>query len=133
MALCRQMDDAVDGMFRDESTHALVVTDVRFDEGIVGEACDILEGLQVARIGELIQADDVVLWILIGQKSDDMRADEASAAGDEKGAVIVHEWVSEEDYSESEAVSCRHSSSAVRQWGMVMPKASRTRALSRTE
>ena len=83
MALCRQMDDAVDGMLRDESTHALVVTDVRFDEGIVGEACDILEGLQVARIGELIQADDVVLWILIGQKSDDMRADEASAAGDE--------------------------------------------------
>ena len=83
MALCRQMDDTVDGMLRDESTHALVVTDVRFDEGIVGEACDILEGLQVARIGELIQADDVVLWILIGQKSDDMRADEASAAGDE--------------------------------------------------
>ena len=77
------MDDAVDGILRDESTHALVVTDVRFDEGIVGEACDILEGLQVARIGELIQADDVVLWILIGQKSDDMRADEASAAGDE--------------------------------------------------
>ena len=83
MALCRQMDDTVDGMLCDESTHALVVTDVRFDEGIVGEACDILEGLQVARIGELIQADDVVLWILIGQKSDDMRADEASAAGDE--------------------------------------------------
>ena len=83
MALCRQMDDTVDGMLRDESTHALVVTDVRFDEGIVGEACDILKGLQVARIGELIQADDVVLWILIGQKSDDMRADEASAAGDE--------------------------------------------------
>ena len=83
MALCRQMDDTVDGMLRDESTHALVVTDVRFDEGIVGEACDILEGLQVARIGELIQAEDVVLWILIGQKSDDMRADEASAAGDE--------------------------------------------------
>ena len=54
-----------------------------FDEGIVGEAGDILERLQVARIGELIQADDVVLWILIGQKSDDMRADEASAAGDE--------------------------------------------------
>ena len=77
------MDDTVDGMLRDEGTHALVVTDVRFDEGIVGEACDILEGLQVARIGELIQADDVVLWILIGQKSDDMRADEASAAGDE--------------------------------------------------
>ena len=93
MALCRQMDDTVDGILRDESTHALVVTDVRFDEGIVGEASDILEGLQVARIGELIQADDVVLWILIGQKSDDMRADEASAAGDEKGAVIVHEWV----------------------------------------
>ena len=45
MALCRQMDDAVDGILRDESTHALVVTDVRFDEGIVGEACDILEGL----------------------------------------------------------------------------------------
>ena len=65
----------------DESTHALVVADISFDEGIVGEACDILEGLQVARIGELIQADDVVLWILIGQKSDDMRADEASAAG----------------------------------------------------
>ena len=54
-----------------------------FDEGIVGEAGDIFERLQVARIGELIQADDVVLWILIGQKSDDMRADEASAAGDE--------------------------------------------------
>ena len=54
-----------------------------FDEGIVGEAGDILERLQVARIGELIQADDVVLWILIGQKADDMRADEASAAGDE--------------------------------------------------
>ena len=83
MALCCQMDDAVDGILRDESTHALVVADISFDEGIVGEACDILEGLQVARIGELIQADDVVLWILIGQKSDDMRADEASAAGDE--------------------------------------------------
>ena len=54
-----------------------------FDEGIVGEAGDILERLQVARIGELIQADDVVLWILIGQKSDDIRADEASVAGDE--------------------------------------------------
>ena len=77
------MDDTIDGILRDEGTHALVVTDIRFDEGIVGEACDILKGLQVARIGELIQADDVVLWILIGQKSDDMRADEASAAGDE--------------------------------------------------
>ena len=54
-----------------------------FDEGIVGEAGDILERLQVARIGELIQADDVVLWVLIGQKLDDMRADKASAAGDE--------------------------------------------------
>ena len=77
------MDDAVDSILRDEGTHALVVVDVRFDEGIVGEACHILEGLQVARIGELIQADDVVLWILIGQKSDDMRADEACAASDE--------------------------------------------------
>ena len=83
MALCSQMDDAVDGMLRDEGTHALEVADVSLNEGIVGEAGDILEGLQVARIGELIQADDVVLWILIGQKSDDMRADEASAASDE--------------------------------------------------
>ena len=46
----------------------------------LGEAGDILEGLQVARIGELIQADDVVLWILIGQKSDDMR-DRMEASG----------------------------------------------------
>ena len=38
-----------------------------FDEGIVGEAGDILERLQVARIGELIQADDVVCGYLLAR------------------------------------------------------------------
>ena len=87
MAFCRQMDDAVHIIFLHQFQHGIKITDICLDEGIVGLALNVLEVGQVARIGQLVNVDDVILWVFIHEKANDMRADEACTAGNDN---ILH-------------------------------------------
>ena len=81
------MDNAVHVLLLHEFEHALKVADVHLHETVVGLVLDVLEVLQVARIGELVQVDDPVLGVLVHEQAHDVTADEAGAAGDDKGFI----------------------------------------------
>ena len=72
MALCCEMNDPIDSIALKEIKHLLIVTDIPLHEGVVRSRRHILEGLKVPRISQLIQADDVILGILMGKETDDM-------------------------------------------------------------
>jgi len=83
VALCRQMNDAVDIILLHNGAHALKVADVCLDEGVVRLPFNITEVGEVAGIGEGIQIDDAVLRVFVHEEPHKVRPDEAGSAGDE--------------------------------------------------
>ena len=78
MALCCQMDDAIDVLVLHELIESIEVADVHLHELIICLIFYVLEISQVARIGQLIEVDDVVFWIFIDEQSSNVTSDEAS-------------------------------------------------------
>ena len=86
VAFGREVDHPVDGVFREQRAHGVVVADVAPDKGVVRGLFDVAEVGEVARIGELVEIDDPVIRIFRDEQPHDVRADESGAAGYEKGA-----------------------------------------------
>ena len=57
VAFGREVDYALDVVLGKEGFYEGFVTDVAFDEGVVGECFGFFEVVKVARIGEFVQAD----------------------------------------------------------------------------
>ena len=77
---------------REEATHGLVVADVGLDEGEVRCLCHVSYGLEVARVGELVEADDVIVGVALGHQAHDVPPDEARPPGDEEATgILSHE------------------------------------------
>ena len=87
MALGREVDHPVDGVFREQRAHGLVVADVAPHEGVVGSVLDVAQVGEVARIGQQVEVDDPVVGVFRDEQPHDVRADESGAAGYEDGAV----------------------------------------------
>ena len=61
MALCRKMHHSVNVIFRKDLADRILVTDICLDKRIVVTVLDILQILQIPRIGECIHIDDADL------------------------------------------------------------------------
>lgn len=77
VALCGQVDDAIDIVLLHDGAHAVEVADIGLHEGVVRLVLDILQVGEVAGVGERIEIDDAILGVLVDEEADDVGADEA--------------------------------------------------------
>ena len=82
VAFGREVDDALDVVLGKEGFYEGFVADVTFDEGVVGECFGFFEVVEVARIGEFVEVDEVVLGVFLGKVWNEVGADKAGAASD---------------------------------------------------
>jgi len=83
MALRREVYDAVDVVLGHESADGVEVADVGSDEGVVGSVLYVPEVGEVARVGEFVEVDDVVVGVLVDEEPHHVAADESSSAGNQ--------------------------------------------------
>lgn len=81
MRLRRKVDDDIRLLLLEDAVDRLAVCDVRADELEVLLLHCRLERLEVARIRQLVNADDAVARMLLEHVVDEVRADEAGTAG----------------------------------------------------
>jgi len=82
VAFCGQVDDAVNLLVLHELVERVEVADVHLHELVVRLVLDILEVREVARVGELVEVDDLVIRVLVHEKANHVATDEACTAGD---------------------------------------------------
>ena len=78
-----QVNDAVDLFILHELVERVEVADVHLHELVVRLALDILQVREVARIGQLVEVDNLVFRILIDKEAHHVAANEACAAGND--------------------------------------------------
>ena len=83
VAFCSQVNDAVDLFILHELVESVEVADVHLHELVVRLALDILQVREVARIGQLVEVDNLVFRILIDKEAHHVAANEACAAGND--------------------------------------------------
>src|SRR5688572_14507011 len=82
MTLGRQMHDLVDPLRAKDVQHPLLVANIGLLECVAGAVGNVLEGLQIAGISQLVDVDDMIAP-LGHQMAADRAADEACPAGDQ--------------------------------------------------
>jgi hypothetical protein len=91
--LRREMHDRVNILRHDEVHHKIAVLDITFDEFEIGFASNVLQIVDGRAIIELVERDDLVLWVTFDQTPRHMRRDEACGAGDEDAPrPMRNEW-----------------------------------------
>ena len=95
MAFCREVDDTVDMLILHELVERVKVADVHLHELVVRLAFDVLQVREVARIGKLIEVDNLVFRILVHEQANDMAANKACTAGNDD---ILHNYPFDEDF-----------------------------------
>ena len=83
MAFGSEVDDAIDLFVLHELVERVKVADVHFHELIVRLAFDILEVREVARIGKLIEVDNLVFRVLVHEQANHVAPDKACTAGND--------------------------------------------------
>ena len=83
MAFGRKVDYAVDGIFAEDGLHGFEVADVGPFEDVVGTLFHVAQVLQIAGIGQLVEADDPVIGVFFDEKAYYVAPDEACAARDQ--------------------------------------------------
>lgn len=81
MRLCREVDDDVRLLLLKDAVDRLAVRDVRADELEVLLLHRTLERLKIARICQLVHADDAVARMLLEHVVNEIRANKAGTAG----------------------------------------------------
>ena len=81
MALGGEMDDAVDVVLLHETEHGVEVADVGLDKRIIGFVFHINQVFKIACVSELIDADNMIIRILVDEEPDHMGADESGTTG----------------------------------------------------
>ena len=90
MRLCRKVDDTVHLLVLHELVEGVEVADIHLHELIVRHTFHILQIGEVAGISKLVKVDDIVLGVLVYEKSHYMAADEAGAACDHYASFKSH-------------------------------------------
>ena len=83
VAFCREVDNAVDLFVLHELVERVKVADVHLHKLVVRLVLDILEVREVARVGKLIEVDNLVFRVLVHEKANHMAPDKACTAGDD--------------------------------------------------
>lgn len=73
------MNDAVDLVLLDGCEHRIEVADVGLHEGIIGPVLYVSEVGKVTSIGEFVDVDYPIVWILRDEESDHVATDKAGA------------------------------------------------------
>lgn len=82
MALCREVDDAVDLFILHQPVNRLEVADVHLHELVVWLIFHILQVGKISGISELIEVDDIVVGIFVYEQAYDMGTDKSCSARD---------------------------------------------------
>ena len=90
MTFRSQVDNSINMILLHQFQHLFIITDVCLDESIVFLVLNILQVGQVARIGQLVQIDDMILRIFVHEKSYHMAADKSGTTGDQDVAFEIH-------------------------------------------
>ena len=80
VTLCCEVNNAVNLLVLHEFVEGIEVADVHLYELIVGLVFYVFQVGEVAGIGQLIEVDDVVLWVLVYEETYHMTADKTGAA-----------------------------------------------------
>ena len=83
MALCREVNDAVDTVLLHELLYKLIVADVALHKGVVGLVLDVVEVGKITSIGQFVEIDDFIIRIFVDKQAHNMRADKTGAARDD--------------------------------------------------
>ena len=93
VALCCQVDDAVDSVLPENRLHAGVVADVCPLENVVGRVLHVLQVGKVAGISQLIEVHNPVIRVFLYKQAYDVRADKAGTACDEYIPLVIHDFL----------------------------------------
>ena len=85
MAFGRKVHDDIGLLLLKNAVNGLAVADVGLAEAEAVLVEDGCQSRKIARIGQLIDADDAVLGVVIHQVKNKVAADKAGAAGDDDG------------------------------------------------
>ena len=80
MALGSEMDATVNLLVLPQLIESVEVADVHLDKLIIWFVLDVLEISKIAGIRQLVEVDDVILWVFVHEEANHMRADKACAA-----------------------------------------------------
>ena len=69
VALGSEMDDAIHLVVLHQLQHQVEIADVALNESIVRLVLNVLEVSQVTSVSQLVEVDDVILWIFVHEKS----------------------------------------------------------------
>ena len=83
VAFCRQVNDAINMFVLHELVERVKVADVHLHELVVRLVLDILEVREVARIGKLIEVDNLVFRVLVHEQANHVAPDKACTAGND--------------------------------------------------
>jgi hypothetical protein len=90
MALSGKVDDIIEIVLCKQALHQFLVADVALHEHMAGVALHVLQVLQIAGIGQLIQVDQQDLGVLLEHIVNKVGADKTGAAGDQ---IFFHRFI----------------------------------------
>ena len=93
MALGSEMNDTVNLLVLHQLIESIEVADVHLDKLILWLVLDVLEIGKITCIRQLVEVDDFVLWILVHEEANDMRANKSGTASDNDISFIHMLWV----------------------------------------
>lgn len=85
MAFRRKVNNAPDVVLSEQLLNKRLVADIPLHKGIVGQALAFLQVVEIARVGELVEIDDMIIRVLPAEVRYKVGSDEAGSAGDENG------------------------------------------------
>jgi len=80
-----KVDDAANVILGEQAIDKLLIADIALHEGVVGHAFALSHVGKVARIGKLIEVDDMIFRILLAEVRNEIRSDEPGPASNEYG------------------------------------------------
>jgi hypothetical protein len=81
VSLCRQMHDRVDSLER--ALHRKRIANVTLQEAVAGMLGHTLQVLEIPRVGEQVEVDDLDVAPFREEQANQVRTDESGAAGDQ--------------------------------------------------
>ena len=79
VALCCEVDDAVDLLVLHQFVEGIEVADVHLHELVVGLVLNVFQVREVACVGQLVEVDDLVLGVLVDEEAYYVTADETGS------------------------------------------------------
>ena len=77
------MNDAVNLFILHKLVERVKIANIHLHELVVRLVLDVLEVCEVARIGKLIEVDNLVFWVFVHEQANYMAPDKTCTAGDD--------------------------------------------------